>query len=117
MLRFMHDLLGSFVKHTTNIENKNTLPGEILQCCRGASYILLATWKNTLGYQKPLGYDNKLNVLNMFSFAMSSVYSKPSGRILKLYYYSVFGKFSRDFFYGGLRNVDNYRAQVLFVFS
>jgi hypothetical protein len=74
IFRFMHDLLGSFVKHTTNIENKNTLPGEILQCCRGASYILLATWKNTLGYQKPPGYDSKLNVLNMFSFAMSSVY-------------------------------------------
>jgi hypothetical protein len=43
ILIFRFDLLGSFVKYTT--KNKNTLPGEILQCCRGALYILLATCK------------------------------------------------------------------------
>jgi hypothetical protein len=86
------------------LKNKNTLPGEILQCCQGASYILLATWKNTLGYQKPLGYDSKLNVLNskhvLFCHVQCVLYSKPSGRILKLYFYSVVGKFLRDFFHG-----------------
>jgi hypothetical protein len=27
------------------LKNKNTLPGEILQCCRGFSYILSATYQ------------------------------------------------------------------------
>jgi hypothetical protein len=43
-----------------------------------------------------------------------ALYSKPSGRILKLY--SDVGKFLRDFFHGGFRNVDDYRAQVLVCF-
>jgi hypothetical protein len=93
------------------LKNKNTLPGEILQCCRGAAYILLLSQLEKYTWQKPLGYDSKLNVL--FCHVQCVLYSKPSGRILKLYYYSVVGKFLKDFFSRCLRNFDDYRAQVL----
>jgi hypothetical protein len=38
------------------LKNKNTLPGEILQCCQSVPYIVLAT------LSKPLAFDSKLNV-------------------------------------------------------
>jgi hypothetical protein len=54
----MHNLLGLFAKCLINLEKQKHLAylGEILQCCRSAPYILLAT------LLKPLAFDSKLNV-------------------------------------------------------
>jgi hypothetical protein len=40
-----HNLLGLFAKCGINLEKQKTLPGEILQCCRGFSCIFSATYQ------------------------------------------------------------------------